>query len=447
MTRNRVLFVTQTANALGGVEVWLERMVEGLGAAGWHPVVGLAKGPVFHRPDGYLAAHPYEEVVTIDCVTGTAEGRTRAVERAIETVEPEIVVPVNVASTLEAVLRAKASGRNVRLLAAIHGLGLSYFRDLAAFRGIVDRAVGTNRLTCKGLRGVSGLPSGRVGYAPYGADLSNAVADQREGSRFRIGYAGRLSETQKRCGDLLRVAAALQRREVPFVLEIAGEGPSEDALRSGVASMGLSGSVEFLGVVPHKELLSTFYPRLSALLVTSSWETGPIVAWEAMASGAVVVSTRYVGSAAEGTLIHGQNALMAGIGDVEVLATHLEALYRDRRLRARLAEAGRRTVLERYSWDTALRLWLREFEICRDSDLALDLPDFDQAPPRGRLDLWLGIGPAETVRQRIGLRMLHSDPGGEWPHALAAEAGEEEDLRVLSTLEGAVLASTSSVAS
>ena len=64
--------------------------------------------------------------------------------------------------------------------------------------------------------------------------------------------------------------------------------------------------VTFLGRLSPTEMRDKLYARANTLLMPSFWETGPIVNWEAMAAGVVVVSSRYVGSGLEGSLQHGK---------------------------------------------------------------------------------------------------------------------------------------------
>jgi glycosyltransferase involved in cell wall biosynthesis len=73
-------------------------------------------------------------------------------------------------------------------------------------------------------------------------------------------------------------------------------------------------------------LAAEVYGHHHALVITSSWETGPIVAWQAMASGMAVVSSRYVGAGLEGALEHDATALLFPCGDTDAAAGELARL-------------------------------------------------------------------------------------------------------------------------
>ena len=126
---------------------------------------------------------------------------------------------------------------------------------------------------------------------------------------------------------------------VAYELLIAGGGPDENWLRGQLSDAADSGRVRFLGTLAGNDLVEQVYSRVDALLITSLWETGPIVAWEAMAHGAVVVTSAYIGSGLEGSLEPGDNCLMFPIGDAVAAADCLERL-RDTGLRSRLLRGG-----------------------------------------------------------------------------------------------------------
>ena len=100
--------------------------------------------------------------------------------------------------------------------------------------------------------------------------------------------------------DIGAIIAELDRREVAYELLIVGEGPDGGWLRDQLSDAAGSGRVRFLGALAGNDLIEQVYSRVDALLITSLWETGPIVAWEAMANRVAVVTSAYIGSGLEG---------------------------------------------------------------------------------------------------------------------------------------------------
>ena len=68
-----------------------------------------------------------------------------------------------------------------------------------------------------------------------------------------------------------------------------------EILRDALAQGGWLGRTRFLGVLDAAALRRA-YGEAGCLLLTSAWETGPLVVWEAMAAGLPVVSAAYTGS-------------------------------------------------------------------------------------------------------------------------------------------------------
>jgi hypothetical protein len=185
------------------------------------------------------------------------------------------------------------------------------------------------------------------------------------------------------------------------------------------------GQVRFLGHVPHQQLVANVYPGADALLILSSSETGPIVAWEAMAQGIPVVTSRYVGAGLEAAMQDEKTALMFEIGDVRGAASQLGRIWADAELRDSIARAGRKMVEDRYSleasicaWDRALRLILERAQ--------KGVAELEPFPRAGRLDRVIGRRRAEWLRSRARWRFsLAPDPGGEWPHSHSKEESDE----------------------
>jgi hypothetical protein len=163
------------------------------------------------------------------------------------------------------------------------------------------------------------------------------------------------------------------------------------------------------------------YQKADVLLLTSLWETGPIVAWEAMAHGVVVVTSRYIGSRREGALQHGENCLAFETGDTDTAAELLQELSANPDLWHQLSRGGRRLVEDRYSLEGSVARWDEVLsEIARQELRPLAAPPL--VPSRNRLTRLLGHLWAERVRSLRSTLPPDGGPGGEWPHALTGGA-------------------------
>lgn len=451
-----LLFVAPSAYPLGGVQTWLDYLLPGLAERKWRPVLGLVAGR-FHDVDRYLAIHPWSETVAIANPTGSAEGRVSALMATIERVQPDLVVSVNIPDSFAAVARLRQRRpSSPRVVMTNHSVEAQYLGDAQGWRDVLDAMIGTNRLTCRLAVEWAGLAPARVFYAPYGVELpphpdrrategpagpstdhptvrvsarvtnrsahpaTDPVTDPAteypfEGRPLCIAYSGRLDEVQKRASDIPLILDALEDLGVDYQLRLAGEGPSAAGLRERLHPRVAAGQVSFLGVLAPAALNEKLYDWADVLLVTSSWETGPIVIWEAMARGLPVVTSRYIGSGLENSLLDGDNCLLYPVGDTRAAATQLRRMT-DTSQRAALAQRGRALVANRYTRPLSVARW----DACLRA--ILDLPQqppprtLRSVPPAGRLDRWLGTGLGEHVRRLSGRAHRHGDAGGEWPH-------------------------------
>jgi glycosyltransferase involved in cell wall biosynthesis len=309
----------------------------------------------------------------------------------------------------------------------LHALQAEYFDDLRRHGAGIDAVIGTNRLACRLASGLGGIDPARVLYAPYGVPVPPWQAPSGDpASTLRLAWVGRLEQAQKRVHDLPPLLAALQARGLEVQLSIAGDGAERPALEQALAPWLACGSVRMLGHVDQRRLAEEIYGHHHGLVITSAWETGPIVAWQAMASGMAVVTSRYVGSGLEGALEHDATALLFPCGEVAVAAAELARL-RQPALLQRLSRAGHALVADRYSEAASLAAWQRALQ---DVMRLGPLPPSPPEPPpaaAGRLDRWLGSGRGEDLRSLLRLRFRHGSAGSEWPHS-GSEGGADVDL-------------------
>lgn len=426
--RRSVLVVAPSAYTLGGVPTWLDALLPRVAAAGWRVELGLLAGD-HHNVDRYLAAHPFPiaQVHPIANRSGSREGRVRALGRVIARLDPDVVMTVNVADIEEAVdrLRRRRRGLRARLVVTQHGLQQDYFDHLRRERFRIDVAVATNRLTTELLVKGGGLEPERARYAPYGVEATGPAINAAGGKGrypeepdcLRIVWAGRLEQPQKRVLDLPDICDALTERGVPFRLLIAGSGEEESTLAARLARHLAAGRVELLGAVDRQRLRDDIFTSTDVLLITSSWETGPIVAWEAYAAGLAVVSSRFLGSGLEFALRDRDTALLFPIGSPGDAADALAISANEPAQRRRLAAAGLQVVKSRYTLEASAAAWLEALEHATTFDPRPPAPSTLDLPLAGRLDIALGPRTAEAVREQLAIRHPQAAPGDEWPHA------------------------------
>ena len=423
-----LFFVAPSAYPLGGVAVWLDYLIPGLEEKGWNVVLALVSGE-HHDVATYRRAYPrLKNVIEIDNPTGSLEGRINNLLRIIRQHNPDLVVGVNIPDCYEAVNRLRDEKRHGPHVAmAIHGIQPDMLDDMADYGSVLDGVICTNRLTMCLAQEDAGLDESQLFYAPYGVELGQAdPGKDTPGRKLRIAWVGRLEQFQKRIWDMPAIIKELVNRSVDFELLIAGDGPEKVAIQEALEQQQLTRFVQSLGVVPPEEMQSRVYDASDILLVTSYWETGPIIIWEAMACGIPVVSSKYIGSGLEAGLVDGENCLLFNIGDNEFAAAQLQRLQ-DTKLCQQLVAGGYKLINDRYNKKISIQKWDTAFKE------VLELPARSAVisrvtSPTGRLDRVLGSRLGEFIRHSLGISHQHASAGGEWPHSYARRTIDDGDF-------------------
>ncbi|MEI6030925.1 MAG: glycosyltransferase family 4 protein [Synechococcaceae cyanobacterium ELA739] len=416
------------------MQVWLADLVASLqSSSDWQVDVALTSG-AHHDDLAYQQAYPHLPITPLVNPTGSAEGRRRAINSYLHRHQPHLVIGVNIADLYPAVRRTRRQGFKGKVALSLHAIDGDLLADCAAQADLLDAVVATNQLSCCLVARQTGVPAARVLYAPCGVNISTLPLPSGAPPPLRIAWVGRLEQAQKRVDDLPAIVRNLEQAGVPFQLTIAGDGPEAASLSKALAPWIQSGKVVMAGALSSSQLASQVYANHHVLLITSSWETGPIVAWEAMAAGLVVVSSSYVGFGREGALVEGRTALLFPVGDAFAAAVALERATNPA-LAASLRIAGHELVARRYSAQASRQSWVTAFEqVLAFPDLPMPAPEA-ALPPSGRLEHLLGVGPAESLRRRLGVRFQHTSPGGEWPHTAHGGTDEQSLLSLAAQLD------------
>jgi len=429
-----LLLLAPSAYPLGGVATWIDYLVPGLAAHGWRVTVALLAG-AHHDVSRYLARHPFERVVTVENRGGSREGRVRSLATAMRRAAPDVVLSVNVADVEAAVERCRRRGeRQLRLATTQHGVQEDFYAHLRRRRSAVDAAICSNRLSAALASAYSGVPKERVYYASYGVPNPAVPARPTAGAeRLRILWVGRFERAQKRVLDLGPICDELERRGLDYRLDLAGSGPDEPALRALLSERETAGRVRFLGEVAPEAMADRAYADRDVLLITSEWETGPIVAWEAVSRGLLVVTSRFLGSGLEGAWVDRRTCLTFETGDARAAADAL-ALALEPALRADLSAQAATLVRGRYAVEASVAAWNRALESILARAPLPATGASSSGPPAGRLDRYLGAWGAEAVRRALRIENRQGSPGDEWPHAYPSD-GEGRFLEMARALD------------
>jgi glycosyltransferase involved in cell wall biosynthesis len=190
----------------------------------------------------------------------------------------------------------------------------------------------------------------KVAVVPNAVDSSAGVTGPAGDVRAELGLpagtrlvamVGRLDPEKD--WDTFLTTAQLVRRQAGCAFLAIGSGPEEQRLRGDAGRRQLE-RVFFLG---YRQDVQALLRQVDVFVLTSRREAFGLVLLEAMQAGCAVVATRSGGP--EAIVADGVNGLLAAIGDAPAIARGVTRLLQDDELRARLCDAARRSVIERYS--------------------------------------------------------------------------------------------------
>ena len=153
--------------------------------------------------------------------------------------------------------------------------------------------------------------------------------------------------TMKGLRFLLEAVAKL-RTERAIEVVIIGKPRSESRTPQVIKELGLTDAVSFVHGVSDERIVE-LYSECELAVVPSLYEGFSLPAVEAMSSGVPLLATTG-GALPEVAGTHGETCFLVPPGDVEAMTDMIRSVLDQPELRARVGAAGRRRVVDNWSW-------------------------------------------------------------------------------------------------
>lgn len=170
-----------------------------------------------------------------------------------------------------------------------------------------------------------------------------------------LGTVGRLVAVKNQ--ELLLRGHALVRERHPCTLALVGDGPLRESLEALARELGTHRDVLF---IPFQENILDWMADLDVFALTSHSEGLPMTLLEAGLLGKAVVCSR-VGAIPE-VVVPGETGFLFPSGDTAAFADAVARCLADRAAAARMGEALRARVTDRYSIEATSRSYRRLYE-------------------------------------------------------------------------------------
>ena len=419
-----VLVFAPSAYPLGGVQTWLDYLVPGLRNKDMDVRLVLSEGR-FHKPQTYLDFHPQlpqEAIITLSSKGTSQIDRVQSIKNIILNIKPDACLVVNMVDVIQAVNELRAKNQSdTRLISTLHGVHAGMLEMILHYRELLDAVISSNRLTQTLVSKRARLDPHRSLYAPYGVKTHRTLSKANSTS-FSVAFVGRFEEDQKRISDLLKILSIALSQIDALEIHLAGDSDNRVVQEWLSEQAQYADQINDHGVLKPNELVEKVYMKADALLLTSEWETGPIVAWEAMSFGLTLISSRYIGAQHEGSLIDNKNCLLFDIGDCKEAVKQLKRAQ-DPKLRQKLNTNAAALIEQRYTISKSVTAW---------HQCILDSLKFEPQKQvvenigrdKGRLNNLLGkLAPshndwlAAQLRKLVNTAPTANNAGSEWPHS------------------------------
>lgn len=349
----RIVEIVTRADDLGGAEVHVRDLAAALAARG-HEVLVLAGGDGVFTRELERAGVPCLPIPHLVKQISPA-GDLRALGELISTlrrIRPDIVA----AHTAKAGFLGRLAAATLRIPAVFTPHGWAITDRISPAQGRIYRwaerlgAVFSERIinVCEFERQLALrhriAGSGKLAVVHNGmADIPAELRADPALSPPLLVMVARMARPKDHA-TLLQAMGRL--RDLPWELELVGDGPLEGEVRHTVKRLELQDRVRLSGF---RSDVSTRLAAAQVFVLSSRFEAFPYSTLEAMRAGLPVVASD-TGGIPE-AVVDSETGLLAPPGDPVRLEQCLRALIADAGLRRRMGDAGRRRFLTRFTFD------------------------------------------------------------------------------------------------
>ena len=333
------VFVTSPTWQMNGVNIFAMNLVRGLRALGYEASIVLTD-PRRREPLELTRQDDIGFVELPVAETDSIVARWRALICFLDQHQPCVYIP-NYDWHTSCV--APRLGGRVAIIGIVHSDDPRHYEHFARLGHTWNSVVAVSHRIGEQLAIDNPSVQTRLTVIPIGVSLpKRSRAPGNDDGPLRIVYSGLLKQFQKRILDVPKILEEASNRGVGLSMTFAGGGVDEQVLRAVCANLEGRAAVRFLGILERDRLFDEL-SKHDIFLMTSEFEGLPNALLEAMAHSVVPVVSA-VRSGIPEVIRHGENGLVAPIGDIDAFAGHLQALDRDRKLLAEMATMARETV-------------------------------------------------------------------------------------------------------
>lgn len=243
----------------------------------------------------------------------------------------------------------------VTVIAVVHSDSDGYYDSYYAMQEYIDYCfVISSKIEQKMVE--RGFPKEKIRLMPWAMSTNDILTHNYsdETQPIKLGYAGRIVKLEKRSDLLAKIAVELNKRNIDYVLKIAGSGPFEDEFDDIIKSNDLTNKVFRLGRINRDEI-KEFWNSNDVMIGCSDVEGHSLTQVEAMSVGAIPVITDTSG--ARDDVTPGENGFVAEVGNYLEICNYIEYLYNNRALLPLYGQRAYQQIRDYNNEDHIMNVW------------------------------------------------------------------------------------------
>ena len=335
MGKNTAVFFDVPCFSVGGVESFA--INAGLSLVG----TGVYPGLIESKKQRELSNEKIEEISTTLPVLG--------IDRFFERVESSednfvLVLSWNIEVYRACANKISEKHSNLRVISYIHNDALYYYDRAISYQSIISSYICVSEIIQEKLQSLIPERKEDILYTPcptaiYSEKGKSQVAD------LRVTFVGRIEDGAKGVFRLPEIYLKLKKLGIPIDLKIIGTGPDLEELKQQFQTEKEASKVTFITTAKTPQDVQEYLEESDILLVTSNYEGGPLVVYEAMACKVVPVSFN-VGNVRK-IINHGKNGFMHQVGDIDEMTNSIAKLHFDRNLLKEFSDVAYKDIKEK----------------------------------------------------------------------------------------------------
>ena len=255
----------------------------------------LLGGYRFNKPEEFARYQNIVDYHVVNVRSGNEKSKLPSLKNKIIKCAPDVIVPVLSLEGLQAAVQLKDE-MGFSIVFPVHEYNQEIITDIQTYAYAIDKIVPVDKLNAfflankchldiKNFETISGAY--RREYHGY-----SKVNTDRGRDKIKIGIASRWNP-QKGSEILENVLSKIPKNrnvEIMWAGLEEVEARKRNSLRRLIEREQLVclGAVEPIGMME-------FHESIDCLLIASSWETGPLIAWDAMYAGNLLIVSSYIG--------------------------------------------------------------------------------------------------------------------------------------------------------